>query len=46
MDGGVLIATSVAGLVLIARGGIGRRLGIVLCAVYGLYVATAVASQG
>ena len=43
MDGAILIATSVAGLVLVARpGGIGRVQGTVLIVTYGLYLATAI----
>jgi len=44
LDGAILIATSLVGLVLVARpGGIGRVQGIILVATYILYVVTAVA---
>ena len=43
MDGAILMATSLAGLVLVARpGGIGRIQGTVLVVTYGLYLATAI----
>ena len=43
LDGAILIATSLVGLVLVARpGGIGRIQGIILVATYILYVVTAI----